>query len=295
MTPASSNPPIPRWHELTSDEAGAFAASDPVVLLPVAAVEQHGPHLPLSTDLEIARGLLAEAFRHLSADVPARVLPFLAIGSSLEHEALPGTLSLPAGLLEEILVHVGGSVARTGVRRIVVVNSHGGNQAAVERAALRLRVSHGLLVVKAYYPRFSPPAGTLFPESEWRHGLHGGAVETSMMLHLRPDLVHMEQVEPAPSLGEDLEAAGSRIGPQGPVPFAWVATDLTRTGVTGNPALATAAAGAHLVAHYGAALAEVIRDARAFPLERLASGLASPVAAHGAPPQAPTPPPSEDP
>jgi creatinine amidohydrolase len=270
MNHVSPERPILLWHELTSAEAETLVASDPVVILPVAAVEQHGPHLPLSTDLEIARGLLAEAFRRLPADVPARVLPPLAIGSSLEHEAMPGTVSLPAGLLEEILVHVGRSVARTGVRRVVVVNSHGGNQAPVERAALRLRVSCGLLVVKAYYPRFSPPGETGFPEAEWRHGLHGGAVETSMMLHLRPDLVQMDRIVPAASLGEELEAAGSRIGPQGPVPFAWVATDLSRTGVTGNPALATAGAGARLVAHYGAVLAEVVRDARAFPLERLA-------------------------
>jgi creatinine amidohydrolase len=241
-----------------------------VVILPVAAVEQHGPHLPLSTDLEIGLGLVAEAFRRLPEEIPARMLPPLAVGASLEHGEMPGTLTLSAALLEEMLVELGGSVARAGVRRLVVVNSHGGNQAVVERAALRLRAAHELLVVKAYYPRFPPPPDPIFPDAEWRHGLHGGAVETSLMLHLRPDLVKMDRIVSASSLGETLEAAGSHIGPQGAVPFAWLARDLTDTGVTGDPALATAAAGARLLGHYGGVLAEVIRDARSFPLERLA-------------------------
>lgn len=270
-SPEGARPSLPLWQELSTTEAGHLAASDPVVILPVAAVEQHGPHLPLSTDLEIGLGLLAEAFRRLPEEVSARVLPPLSVGASLEHREMPGTLTFSAGLLEEILVELGASVARTGVRRLVVLNSHGGNQAVVERAALRLRAAHGLLVVKAYYPRFPPPPDPVFPEAEWRHGLHGGAVETSLMLHLRPDLVQMDRIVLATSLGETLEAEGSRIGPQGAVPFAWLARDLTDTGVTGDPALATAAAGAHFLAHYGGVLAEVIRDARAFPLERLAS------------------------
>lgn len=269
-SPEGPRPSLPLWQELTSAEAGHLAASDPVVILPVAAVEQHGPHLPLSTDLEIGLGLVAEAFRQLPEEVPARLLPPLAVGASREHREMPGTLTLPAGLLEELLVELGGSVARAGVRRLVVVNSHGGNQAVVERAALRLRATHGLLVVKAFYPRFPSPPDPLFTDAEWRHGLHGGAVETSLMLHLRPDLVKMDRIVPATSLGETLEEAGSRIGPQGAVPFAWLARDLTDTGVTGDPALASAAAGAKLLSHYGGVLAEVIRDARAFPLERLA-------------------------
>ncbi|TVP55220.1 MAG: creatininase family protein [Gemmatimonadales bacterium] len=268
--PTSRRPPSPPlWHDLTSPELGRFAASDPVVVLPLAAIEQHGPHLPLSTDLEIGLGLIGEAFRGLDPELPVRVLPPLAVGTSPEHDGMPGTLSLSGDLLEDTLVQIGAGVARTGVRRLLVSNSHGGNQGVLERAALRLRNDHGMLVVKLYYARLPRPDPPPFPDTEWRHGLHGGAVETSMMLHLRPELVQMDRAAPERSLGEELEASGSRIGPQGTVPFAWRAGDLNSSGVTGDPTLATPEAGALLVAHYGAALADVIRDARRFPLDRL--------------------------
>ena len=239
-------------------------------MLPLAAIEQHGPHLPLSTDLEIGLGLIGEAFRGLDPGFPVRVLPSLAVGTSPEHDGMPGTLSLSGDLLEGTLVQIGAGVAHTGIRRLIMSNSHGGNQGVIERAALRMRNDLGMLAVKLYYPRLPRPDMPLFPDAEWRHGLHGGAVETSMMLHLRPDLVQMARIAPERSLGEELEASGSRIDPQGAVPFAWRAGDLTSSGVTGDPSLATPEAGALLVAHYGAALADVVRDARRFPLNRLA-------------------------
>ena len=156
------------------------------------------------------------------------------------------------------------------MRRLVLSNSHGGNRHAMETAGLHLRRERGLLVVKATYFSFPRPADVDLPEAEWRHGLHGGAVETAMMLHLHPDRVRTGKIRRFASLGEELEAAGSRILPEGPAAFAWLAGDLNRSGAVGDAGLATAELGRLLVEHYGDALAAIIRDARDFPIDRLA-------------------------
>jgi creatinine amidohydrolase len=267
-------------------EAGAGAGA--VVVLPLGAVEQHGPHLPLSTDLDLVLGVL-EAAELVAAGgrvpgsapppfPPVLLLPPLAVGSSLEHAGYPGTLSLSARLLEEVVVELGQSVARAGFRRLLLLNGHGGNHALLQDAALRLRAEAGLLVVNLHYLRLGRPHGTGLPEAEWRHGLHAGAVETAMMLHLHPERVREvprrgaeEGHEPAHELGRELAEGGSLVGPAGAVPFAWLAQDLSETGITGDPRLATAEMGATLVAHYGGEVARVLRDMAAFPLARLRS------------------------
>ena len=263
---------LPCWHDLTTGDVAGTVARDPVLILPLAAVEQHGPHLPLSTDLDIGMGLLESAFRHLDPAFPAYLLPPQAVGTSMEHRNFPGTLSLPPESLIGIIAQLGESLARSGVRRLVLCNSHGGNRQVMDLAALRLRLEHRLLVVKASYFRLSPPEDLRLPVTELRHGLHGGAVETAMMLHLRPDAVRMDQATTAVSLGQTLERDLSRLGPEGEASFAWLAEDLNASGVVGEAVLATAAMGERLVEHYGAVLADVIREARTFPLAALGGG-----------------------
>lgn len=264
--------PIPAWESMTGPEVADLVRRDPVVVLPLAATEQHGPHLPLSTDIDIGRGLLARAGARLPNDFPARALPLLPIGASTEHAhpGLAGTLHVESGDLAAVIARIGAAVAECGVRRLVLSNSHGGNRHAMETAGLRLRREHGLLVVTATYFSFARPAEVTLPETEWRHGLHGGAVETAMMLHLHPERVRTAQARRFASLGEELEAAGSRILPEGPAAFAWLAGDLNRSGAAGDASLATAEMGRRLVEHYGDTLAAIVRDAAAFPIERLA-------------------------
>ncbi len=261
--------PIRYWQDLTTVEAAALAAHDPVVVLPVAAIEQHGPHLPLSTDLSIGLGLLAEAFRRLPPDLPVLALPPQAVGASAEHRTFAGTLNLAPELLIESMVQIGAAVGSAGVRRLVVSNSHGGNLSALDIAARRLREEHGLLVVKTSYFDGPRPAHALLPDEEWRYGLHGGAVETAMMRRLRPDLVRLDAMRRFPSLDENLSGRLRQVSAEGGASFAWLAGDLNRQGVTGDATLGTAELGAELVAHYGQVLADVIRDAREFPLDRL--------------------------
>ena len=261
--------PIRWWQSLTTAEVASFASRDPVAILPLAAIEQHGPHLPLSTDLDIGLGVLAAAFRVLPGDCPAWVLPPQALGASREHARFPGTISLEPELLSAAIEAAGDALARDGVRRLVLSNSHGGNRRSLDEAGLRLREEHKMLVVEANWFRFPRPTEVELPEGEWRHGFHAGAVETAMMMHLRPELVRDDLVPLGRSLGEELEGTLLRLGPEGVASFAWLAGDLNAEGVVGDARLADPTMGARLVSHYGAVLAEVILDALAFPLDRL--------------------------
>ena len=263
--------PIRSWQSMTTSEAKRLGGSDPVVILPIAAIEQHGPHLPLSTDLDIGLGLLENAFRHLGSDFPAWVLPPQAIGSSAEHVSFPGTLSLAESLLGGVLSALGRAVARCGVRRLLICNSHGGNRQVIDAAGLQLRRESALLVVKSHYFLFPRPAGVDLPDPEWRHGLHGGAVETAMMLHLRPDLVRVSEVNDFPPLGVLLERTLRHVGTDeaAAASVSWLAEDLNRAGASGHATLASAAMGERLVNGYGQVLADIIRDTKEFPIERL--------------------------
>lgn len=264
----TAQPALPWWQDLTPRQIARLADEDGVAILPLAAIEQHGEHLPLSTDLDIALGLLQAALPKLRPGLPVCVLPPLAVGLSLEHCAFAGTLSLSPETALATLVELGDSVARAGFRRLVLFNSHGGNKAVLDLAALKLRVAHRMLVVRANYFRFAPPPDAL-PAAELRHGLHGGALETAMMLHLAPHKVRTEAIGDFPSIGRDMAAQGRVLGPEGEAGFAWMAQDLNPGGATGDARLADAALGARLVEHFGVALARVIEDARDFDLVAL--------------------------
>lgn len=261
--------PLRQWSALSKAAEADVASRDPVVVLPLAATEQHGPHLPLSTDVDIGMALLAEAFRRLPANAEVWALAPVTVGASQEHARFPGTRSVSTAELTRTIVEHGAALAAAGVRRLVLSNSHGGNRYGMDAAGLSLRAEHDLLVVRAHYPRFERPADVELPESEWRHGLHGGAIETAMMMHLRPDLVRPEAAADFVSLGVDLEQILRHVGPEGRAPFSWLASDLNPEGVVGDATLATAAMGARFVEHYGRILSEVILDARDFPLDRL--------------------------
>ncbi|TAM90073.1 MAG: creatininase family protein, partial [Candidimonas sp.] len=191
------------WMDLSSPELARVAARDPVALLPVAAVEQHGPHLPLSTDVTIGAGIVRAAMEELrrrDQNVDVLLMPPLALGASLEHTHFPGTLSLSAEQAIAQIVAVGGGAARAGIRRLLIFNSHGGNRAAIDAAALQLRAEWNLLAAKVSYYRFAVPPDVLGAE-ELAYGLHGGALETSLMLHLAPGMVHRDALADFTPLG----------------------------------------------------------------------------------------------
>jgi creatinine amidohydrolase len=257
------------WDDLTTEDFRGLDRAASVVLFPVAATEQHGPHLPLSTDACIGRGIVARALELAPGDLDVLVLPQSNVGLSLEHARFAGTLSHGAETLIAAWCEVGAGVAAAGLRKLVFFNSHGGQPQIVDIVAQRLRARHGMLVVRANSFGFGMPDG-LFDGAEVDHGLHGGAIETSMMLHLAPDLVRMDKAADFASLGQAME--GQTIAPQGPAPFAWETGDLNPAGVVGNAAAASAAKGAAMVDHLARALVRVLEETRAFPLDRLKGG-----------------------
>ncbi len=256
------------WQDLTTTD---FARVDPartIALLPVAATEQHGPHLPLATDALINEGVVSEALRRLPATASVLVLPALNIGDSLEHTAFTGTLSADMDDLIGLWLAVGRGVARAGVNKLVIFNSHGGQRAHVDLAALRLRVAHNLLVVRAHSFSFGVPAvpSGLFSADELAHGLHGGAVETSLVMHLRPDLVRRDRLAHFPSLGGVLARRGGLLGVEKPVGMGWMTQDLNPEGVCGDATAATAEKGALLLQHMASRLVQLLAEVETMDL-----------------------------
>jgi creatinine amidohydrolase len=253
------------WQELTSPE---FATLDPactVAVLPVSAVEQHGPHLPLATDALINDALVQAALPRLASSASVLVLPQQSIGASLEHGEYPGTLSIEHETLLAGWLDIGRSVALAGLRKLVLLNTHGGNKALLDLAALKLRVELEMLVVRANYTSFGFPEG-LFDGDEIRHGIHGGELETSLMLHIRPALVRREALQNFVGLPQELAAKGGLFGVEKPLGFGWMSQDLHPAGVCGNALAADAARGARYLDHLAERLAALLTEFAEVPL-----------------------------
>ncbi len=264
--PHPANPPAPLpsglWAELRTTDFARVDAQRTIAVLPVSATEQHGPHLPLCTDAAINDGVLSAAMARLPPEASVLRLPPLAVGDSLEHSAFAGTLSADLDALLGLWLAVGRGVARAGVRKLVIFNSHGGQRAHVDQAALRLRVECGLLVVRAHSFGLGQPPG-LFTAEELAHGIHGGAVETSLMLHLRPDLVQRDALADFRSLGQTLAARGGLLGVEKPVGIGWMTQDLNPAGVCGDARDASADKGAQLLEHMATRLAALLGEVAA--------------------------------
>jgi creatinine amidohydrolase len=260
--------PLRHWHEMTARDFARGDVARWIAVLPVAAVEQHGPHLPLYTDTCIAEGMVRRVVELLPAELPVTFLPVQAVGKSNEHIFSPGTLTAGWETATKLWLEIGVSVRRAGVRKLIVVSSHGGNSPLVDIITRELRVDHGMLAVGTGWSRFGSPEG-LFPPEESLYGIHGGDAETSLMLHLRPDLVRMAEAGDFPSHQRSFVAEFSHLRAHGPSQFAWLAQDLNPQGAVGNAAAATAEKGRALVDHRAGGFVELCRDIDAFDVARL--------------------------
>lgn len=249
------------WADYTARDFAALDRPEVIAVLPVGAVEQHGPHLPLSVDRDILNGIIAATIPLIPDDCPALFLPTCPIGKSNEHAAWPGTLTLSAATLMAMWTEIGDSVAAAGVRKLVILNSHGGQIAPMDIVARDLRVKHGMLTVAANWFGMGLPEG-LIPTGEQRFGIHAGEVETSMMLALHPGLVDMRQARDFPARQAEL-TGHLGLSPAGKL--GWQVQDLNAAGACGNAAAATVEKGAALVDHAARQLVALLGEVQRLP------------------------------
>jgi len=252
------------WAAYRTTEFEGLDPAKVITILPTAAIEQHGPHLPVGVDTMIAEGMLAELRQKCPDDLDIRILPVQAVGKSNEHLHARGTLTLTAETALRAWCEIGLSVARAGLRKIVIVNSHGGNFDLISILSRELRVEAGMLAVKCQWGGFGAPPG-LFSEREVSFGIHGGDRETSLMLHFRPETVDMTK---AVDFASTAEAA--TISPIGPVSYGWVASDLNPDGTVGEAHLATAEKGETTCRHQVMGFIELLRAVRDQPIGEFA-------------------------
>ncbi|MBS0292421.1 MAG: creatininase family protein [Proteobacteria bacterium] len=261
-------------HLSTRDFAQARAsglAAQTVAVLPVAAIEQHGPHLPLSVDATLLQGVIDAALPLLPADLPVLLLPPQNVGLSSEHLSYPGTLTLSPTTLLALWTELGECVARAGIRKLLFLNGHGGNVAPMDIVARELRQRLGLLVYSSSWFNLPLPKAVsgLFSAEEQRFGIHGGAIETSMMLHLAPQLVRMEHARNFHSSSQDRAARYPILGNGRSAKMGWAMQDYQSAGAVGNAAAATADKGCAMMQAVAEALAQLIAEVHALPLSTL--------------------------
>jgi creatinine amidohydrolase len=256
------------WAELKSAEFKGLDPETTIAILPVAATEQHGPHLPVMTDTTIAEGMIALLRERLPPDLNVLVLPIQTIGKSNEHLLSPGTLSLSAETLQRVLVETGEGVHRAGLRKLILANSHGGNASVLTTVARELRVRFGMLVAATHWRSFGLPNG-MYDAVEGRHGIHAGDIETSLMLSFRRDLVSMNRAKNFVSSAVAMEKEFTHLGPTGSHAFGWIAQDLNADGAVGDASKATAEKGGRTAEHQIDGFIALLRDMTAFRLERL--------------------------
>ena len=258
-----SDPPPRDWSDIDWTKTDAATAARWIAVMPLGATEQHGPHLPLETDVMIGGAYLARVRELLPRTSPVTFLPIQRIGISTEHIDFAGTLTLSTEAALKEWMALGESVARAGIKKLVMVTSHGGNSAAMMLVAQDLRAYHGLLAVTTSWSRFGVPQG-LFPEEELRHGIHGGAVETSIMLAKYKEHVRVGAIADFRSSSIAMEQEYRWLSTQRPAPFAWQAQDLNESGAVGNATLATAEKGVQLLDYGAQRFIELLDDVDKF-------------------------------
>lgn len=237
-----------RWADLTRPDFANLDRARTVLVLPIGAIEQHGPHLPVSVDRDLAEAVLERTLAHVADDLPVLAMPGFAYGKSNEHAAIPGTLSLSAQTLLALLGDLAVSLAATGFRRLVFLNAHGGNAPVLEIAARDLKIAHGLRIATCNWYNFNEAERHGDPR-ENAFGIHAGLIETSAMLALKPDLIAMDRAGDFSSQAEAWQRDFVHIGlSAGRARPAWTIEDISATGACGNAAAAAREIGEELLA-----------------------------------------------
>jgi len=240
-----------------------------IAVLPLGATEQHGPHLPFETDTIIAKGVAARVKALLPPQMGVHFLPAEPIGYSIEHMDIAGTKTLAYDEAIERWIGIGQQCNQRGFRRFVMLNAHGGNSPLMTIVATELRVRHKMLAVATSWTRFGYPPHIVSASGK-ALGIHGGLIETSVMLALRPDLVDMAHARNFLSAQEQFENDFHHLRAYGPHAFGWKMSDLSPDGVTGDAASASATAGEAILDHAASGFVELLDDVARFDLSTLA-------------------------
>jgi creatinine amidohydrolase len=257
------------WGDLKTTDFAGLSPESTVAVLPLAAIEQHGPHLPVSVDTTIMNAMLGLAMPLVPARLDVLVLPTMPICKSNEHLHSPGTLTLGWESATQAWIEIGESVKRAGLRKLVIVTSHGGNIDPMKVVARELRVRHGMMAVTTAWRAFGLPPG-VFADLDASHGIHAGDIETSLMLHFRPDLVDMSKAARFEPLTVQMATDGyDWLRPTGLHAMAWMAQDVHPSGAAGDASLATAEKGKATADLQAKGFIELLADVARFPLELL--------------------------
>ncbi|UJW80966.1 creatininase family protein [Hydrogenophaga sp. SL48] len=267
--------PARHWSDLSTADFSAIDTARAIAVLPVAATEQHGPHLPLSVDTDLVNGVIAAALPHIPHDLPALFLPTQAVGFSPEHTRFAGTLTLKAETLIRVWTELGECVAASGVKKLVLLNSHGGQVGALDLVARDLRARLGMLVYSVNW--FHLPlvdaqgedVNARFSAEEHRFGIHAGEIETAMMLALRPERVRMDKAEYFRSTSQGRAERFPILGNGKSAKLGWMMQDYNANGAVGNAASATAENGRALLDAAGRALAHLLGEIDRLPPDTL--------------------------
>lgn len=234
-----------------------MANKDQVVIVqPVGAIEQHGPHLPLAVDTALGMAVIGRALEQLDPSVPVYCLPPLCYGKSNEHWGFPGTITLSASTLISVLTDVANSVYQAGFRKLVLLNSHGGQPQVLEIVA---RDAHQQRPDFWLFPHFvwhvPHHIGDLLSPQERVQGIHAGDAETSAMLAILPDQVRMNRaVKEYPPHHDGL------LSLEGALPFGWTTRDISKSGVVGDATVATAEKGEKILAQVATGWVKVLEE-----------------------------------
>lgn len=266
--------PLRYWAELSTRDFAQLDTARAIAVLPVGATEQHGPHLPLSVDADLADGVVAAALPHLATDLPVLFLPTQTLGFSPEHQAYPGTLTLSSRTLISLWTEIGESVARAGVKKLVLLNAHGGQVGLMDPVARDLRARLGMLVysVNWFNLPLCPEVEGLFSAEEHRWGVHAGQIETAMMLALRPERVALQHAQHFASAAQQRAADFPILGNGRSAKLAWQMQDYNPAGAVGNASAATAEQGRAVVDAAGRALAQLLAEIDRLPPQTLVDG-----------------------
>ena len=278
----STRPPLPprtrQWSDLVTTDFASLDLGRAIAVLPLGATEQHGPHLPLSVDANLAHSMVQAATPHLPADLPVLFLPVQRIGYSPEHAAFAGTISLKADTVMRLWTDIAESVSASGVNKLVLFNTHGGNVGLMDVVGRELRTRLGMLVYSVSWfnlPLHGPDGEDIlarFSPEEQRFGVHAGQMETAMMLALKPRLVRQSKMQAFESSSQARAAAHRILGNGKSAKLAWAAQDLNPEGAAGNAAAANVDDGMALLDAAGRALADLLKEIDRLPADTLKAG-----------------------